>query len=382
MAVEGKTTNDNDDFIPIIDEMDFEVVFEPGNNPDGKEEPKKDLTPVRDTVDRNDDYDVIIDEEEEEEDQKKDQNAQAQESENKEENKQTETPDTDQMLASATNLFKSKGIFSGETEITSWEEFDEQLSELPKQIADSIVENAPELGQNIVDFVFSSGNRLTKESLKEYVDTYLGDIERVNLNPSISTTEDARSFLDGIYSERGHKKTVVTAMLDALEDEDDAGKAILKEAKAELEKLKAAQPKSDKLLNKEKQLTYEQRVNQRRFAKAIVDELQQTGWKPSLQQTIQSNLSDGTTNKLLSIAAKSPRALVQLANFARHFDEELGEFRFDDFVAQIASKNVQNIKKNISQDAFTSASSNTRAAAVKTQEKKKGSIFDHLKLAY
>jgi hypothetical protein len=336
MSVESKTTMLNDDILPTFQDEEFEIVISAD-----EEENAPNPNPVN-------------------------------QEQTPQEKSETEGVEDGEADAIATfNTLKAKGILDGE-DVKTWEDLDQKLDELPNRIADELVNQIPEPGRKLLDFMISSQHRLDKDSLKEFVNTYLEDMDNSGANVDVSNNESAKDFLQGIYKQKGYKDSLIEVMVNALEDEND----LIGEATRELNKIKAKAPKSDKLINDQKELSYQERRAKQDFVRAIDTELKDLGWSRNRINTIKGQLASGETNKILSAAGNSPKALVQLADLASYYDAAKGEFNFEAYIAQIASKDVKQIRDNVTKDNFGSIASKTK---INDQRKGTGSLFDVLR---
>lgn len=259
-------------------------------------------------------------------------------------------------------------------ETYSWEDVKQATTfyreELPKQVAMGIIQSSPELGQTLIDYVFTKGEQLKKEDLKEFLNTYLEDIEMEERSMDFSDIEKARDFLADEYKKQGFKDQQIELLLDALEDESEEA---LKTQATEIFNKQKEQKKSTAILEQEKttknQLLQEQREAEKRLAQAIDAELTNTGWKPTRINLVKQHLFNGETSKVLAKAAKAPAALVQLADLATYFDEKTGKFDLQAYINQMNSKEAVDLKEKIKRDMFSSASGSTKSRSANPNSK-------------
>lgn len=262
------------------------------------------------------------------------------------------------------NTLVEKGIATPQEdkEEYTWDDVESATNyytqELPHQIADQLVKQAPELGQQLIDFVFTKGQNLTKEDLTQFTKEYLEDISSVEIN----TEDDARSYLEQVYSKQFSRKSQVQAAIEALEDEG----ALVDEAKKHLE---TKPKKSQQTLQQIKEEQNNIREQQRQFAEQVIQELNNTGWANNKINTIKQNLTNGRVNEVLKKASSNPKALIQLADFINTFDENSSEFDLKNFKVQATSNQVKSLKDKITEDMFNSAASSTKASSSKVKKK-------------
>lgn len=237
----------------------------------------------------------------------------------------------------------------------SWDDVSTAINsyktDLPNTIRQEIVEVLPEEVQTLIDYALNKGN-LTKEDFRNFYETYLEDLSVAD----IQTEEQAKSFLRKEYS-KNFRPSQVEVMIDALEDEN-----------ALLEEVKKIQPKAAKVLDSTKQTRLEQEQVQKQFVNNLYEELNNTGWTSSKIRNIKNDLVTGKTNQILNNVRSSPKAVVQLANFASFYNTEKGEFDFDSFIKKSKSGEVKDLKDKINEDLFNAAL--TSKAATNSSSKK------------
>lgn len=276
---------------------------------------------------------------------------------------QENVPEPDEAATLFYQELVNNGIVQAEEgkEEYSWEDVSSVINnykqELPKQIAEEIINSAPDLGKDLIDYVFSKGNDLSAKDLNQFMSQYLTDLN--DINTEFKEVDQARNYLQSQYKAQGIRDTQIEVMLDALEDEGE--EAVFEEANKYKTK-NAENSKSKQMLNETKQSLQERQQAQEQFANSLMQELQNTKWKPQRIQKVQQDLVSGRTNELLSKASSHPKALIQLANLATYFDEQSGEFKFDDFIKQVVSPEAKSLKDKITKDMF-STGTNTKERA-------------------
>lgn len=244
----------------------------------------------------------------------------------------------------------------GKTDYT-WEDVNNVLDgysrELPEQVADQIISSTPEYARNLIDYVFTKGENLSKEDLKNFYNQYLDDLDILESNTDFTDASTARDFLAKEYKAQGFRDAQIEVLLDTLEDESE--ETLKAEAKKYADKRKESL-KTKEILNEEKENLRSSKEELREFSNKITEELTSTGWKASRINKVKQELFNGRTNEVLSRAAKHPKALIQLANLATYFDEKTGEFNFKDFILQTTSEDAKGLRDKIKKDMFSSGS--------------------------
>lgn len=261
----------------------------------------------------------------------------------------------------AMGLYKTlveKGIFSEDEKFQgTWDAIDDKLSELPYLVKQQIIENSPEPVQKLFDYVFADERTVTKETLKEFLTTYLEDTQE--MTPQAFESDDsARQYLKQAFAQNSAiKDDEVDIMLDVLEEKGE-----LKSRAEALEQQRISQKsnKHEELLEQRKAQASQQQEAQKEFSHSVVKALDETGWRKTRINDIKKSLSSQQTQRVFTQAWNSPKALIQLANLGLYFDLEKGEFDFDEFVKQVASKDIKNLKDKQIQDNFSSSGTKSK----------------------
>lgn len=264
----------------------------------------------------------------------------------------------------------------GKEEYT-WEDIDSAINlyreELPKAVASALVQSASPVAQKLIDFVFTKGEELTQDELVDFFSKY-------NNSTSINDFNEltpAREYLNSKYKEQGFRQSQIDAMLDALEDEEDEGKALINEANKFVAKDKQV---ADQILEQEKQnretkLNEAKEANKVLFSKTL-QEIDSTDWKKDRKEKIKQQLVSNAFGETFNEAFKSPKALMQLANLSTYFNKNTGEFDFSDFIKQLNSKPASSLKDQIQKDMFSSSANRTSKGGASNPNTK--SLLDSL----
>lgn len=246
----------------------------------------------------------------------------------------------------------------------SWEDINTVLTHyqenLPQAVANAIISSVSPVGQKFIDYVLTKGNDLTEDALTDFFSKYKTSTSITDFSDLTS----ARDYLSSKYKDQGFRQSQIDAMLDALEDEEVDGKALLTEANKFAQKDKSL---IDQTLEQEKQAKAQKQEQIRQeneilYSKTL-EAIEATDWKKERKEKIKQHLSSSVFNETLSKAFKSPKALMQIVNLSTYFDEKSGEFKFDDFVRQVTSKSASSLKDAINKDMFSSASRTSKGGA-------------------
>jgi hypothetical protein len=260
----------------------------------------------------------------------------------------TPTPDPEPEADEVATLFFNKLVEEGiaekpeDKDSFSWEDVNNNIAkykeDLPKEITSHLIESVPDVGKDLIDYVFTKRENLTKEDLKTFFDAYLDDIKEI----SISDESNAREFLSAKYKEQGLRDSQIEVMLDVLEEED----ALMEEAS----KYNKPGNKAKNILNQEKAQINEREQKIQELFSNVNTTLENLNWKPERTNIVKDYLVTGKANQVLSKAATSAEALVQLADLATYYDEKTGKFDLETYIKQYSSKEAINLKNKINKD--------------------------------
>lgn len=357
MSEEGKTSND----LPLFsaDDLGFSDVPELDDDDTSKEGSGENMTIVGASEL---DPDLDKEEEEEEKDDEGDDNTKREDSDDLDYGEDAD----DQAIGLYKTLLEKGTIIEDEENPFdgTWDSLDEHLSKIPYYERSKIYSNAPEPLQKLLEFAFADERNITRESIKEFINAYLEDTEE-KIPQQFDSIDSAREYLKKeILAQGVMDEAEVDIALDALEEKEDDGAALIAKANA-IEKKKAEQ-KSDKheqLLAQKRAEAKEAEEAQNKFAQEVSTVFDQTGWSKSRIDTVKRQLINRDTQKTFTTAWNSPKALVQLANLATFYDEKTGEFDLTKFVKQVASKSIKDLKNKQIKDNFTSKGSNAKSGS-------------------
>lgn len=263
----------------------------------------------------------------------------------------------DALAVQTFNQLKEHGIIDDDPNNPfdgSWEKIDQALATLPNRILATMVEEAPEIGKQLIKFAFSSEN-LTVEDFKQFAKTYLDEVE--NTTSEIETMDEAREYLETIYKERGMRPSAIRAALDALEEDD----ALIEEAKQESDKNKENKHKqTDQLIAQKQKEDFDRAESQRQFVSKISEELESTGWNKQRVERIKTIMSNNNLGTLLNKTIASPKAIVKLADFLDYYDEKTGDIDYSKFMTKAETKQAKSFKEKVEQ-AINTPNSNTKS---------------------
>lgn len=231
----------------------------------------------------------------------------------------------------------------------TWEELDEYFDTLPQQVLNSVISSYPKESKDIMKFIATAGQNVTKEEFKKFFKTYFEEDNTVE----IDTLDSAREFLTEYYKGLGMKEKAIAVELDELEENDellDKAKSIKDSRESKVSKLIEEKEKENKeLLEKQKEKV-----------RLITEELKNTNWKQDKIERIRTLLTNENLNTVLLNAFNNPKATVQLADFLDKFDDKTKTFDLTAYKNQTLSSATKSLKEKLEKENFNSASLNTK----------------------
>lgn len=271
-------------------------------------------------------------------------------------------PNADPVAIATFDQLVEEGIFD-ETDRKAfdgtWDSMKNGLASLPQKVLNGLFAQAPDITKDVVRFAFSSPD-ITKDDLIKFTKTYLEEID--NPEVTLETMDDARSYLQTLYEQRGLKPRAAEAIIQSLEEDS----TLLEEAQEEYEKekeLKSQRPKTEKLIA-DKENEYNQKIEaQTRFASSLSEELNSTGWKQSKIDGVKQRLNN--INPILTEAFKSPKALIKLVDFLGYYKN--GDIDFTKFIESLETNSARDLKNKM-QAALSSPTLTTKSNLKNPQE--------------
>lgn len=242
------------------------------------------------------------------------------------------------------DMFKEQGILP-EKEVNSFDDLTDEINkykeELPNQVREAIINEAPEISKNLLDFVMTKPN-VKREDIIEFLSAEAED-ETIN---NIETDEQAREFLKAEYTKILGDETAAEASVDAFEDKGQLQ-----------EKAKALfQNKAEKLREQASQEREQLEAAQTQFYNDIEQQFESQTWKPEHKTKVMDSWRQGSFVQVINDIKAKPKALVQLMNILSYYDSEKEEFNMDTFFTKASTKKVNDIRERIVNSSQKSAS--------------------------
>lgn len=245
---------------------------------------------------------------------------------------------------------KERGYLTDEFD-GSWETLDKMFTDLPNKILKSLIEQAPEITKQVVRFAFASEN-ITQEDLVNFVKVYN---EELSDNVEITTMDEARSYLEKVYAEKGLSKKIIEATLNTLEDDEE----LLDEAKSFKEK-EINFKKTEKLISDKENESLVEKQRLLDFNSKITEELTNSTWKPAKIEKVKQVLSNNSLTTTLNDIITNPKSLIKLADFLSYYKD--GDIDYTKFINQLETPVAKDLKSRI-ESAINSPGINNRSAS-------------------
>jgi hypothetical protein len=227
----------------------------------------------------------------------------------------------------------------------TYEELDSMFEQLPEQLWSAVVNQIPEHGQNLLNFVFAKGEDLTESDLISFFDK----VRPVNTDQdyNLESEEDQVAFLTQYFKNKG-------------EDDDDIADRI--ELWQEKEKLSVKAKSLHEKWKSEKNSLAENEIEQARrekeqkkekaraFKQQLETAISESGWKETRQQVVLNEIFSGNLNAKTKAIVQHPTALYHLADWLSYYDPETGEVDLEAYMKRGASPQIQKVKDTISRN--------------------------------
>ena len=270
---------------------------------------------------------------------------------------QQETDDEPDAQA-AFETFKRLGVIDEEKFDGTFESIQTALEEREQnrtaEVANAFIEQAPEMYRKLLQLVYNeledNDGDVNVDKLQEFVDAFKEDTS----TGRIKDEDDAREFLEKVYSEKGMRRAAIKAQLDDLEMDDE----LINEAKKEM---KVHEEKRQNELLEQQEKRYRE-IEQKRevFMQHLEKEFEGSGWQSQRVNIVKHTLSQ--TKDIMAKVSSSPKAVMQFADFLSHYKN--GEFDIESYSKQAASKQVQQFKDNIVKSSFRNKTTDKRPGTV------------------
>lgn len=256
------------------------------------------------------------------------------------------------------NFWKEEGLINHDGEFTGTkEEFGEILRQQriaeQEAIQEAVIGAVPEYAQNLIEYILTEGDQLSLAKLQDY----LGTASKVEAIPEINTEVQAKSFLLQEYEQILGGKDLAEKFVETLEDD---GELIPRAQAKREEKLAQKQEFEKKKVEESKQQKAARLQAQQQFQESLTKELQDTGWKPDVQQKVYNEIFSQNLRAKTSSIVQHPKALVKLANYLRYYDPNTGDIDEKAFANVAYSSAAKELKDRIEKhfgrsDAFGSS---------------------------
>lgn len=282
------------------------------------------------------------------------------EEEEKDEDKSKEAPpqesdDEDKKIGSTIhNTMVKLGIFNEDEEFDgSLDKLEDKFKGLPQAVADAIISDANPIIQNLLAYSFERGDKLTRQEIKAFLDIEDAN-DAIPSDEELADNDKARAYLkkDYIAKNKDADDEEVEDYLDKLETKGKLSSRAKSIAEKDRESI-AEQVKAK--IEAEKQNNIKAEKQRQEFFQTISKELDSTSWNKKVKAEVIENLKPDVLVRKNEQIRKSPKALIQLANIYRMFDEKTGTFDFSSIEKEGESKATNKVKESIIKDSYNSS---------------------------
>jgi len=206
---------------------------------------------------------------------------------------------------------------------------EEQMDKLPTIVQNNLISKLPTEARDFVDLLLTKPN-LTKDDFRQFYQDFLNDE-----SPVVETVDEARTFLESVYAEKGLKPKAIQAQLDDLEDENQ----LIDEAKKELDK-KGSITKANLQAVKQQETEY-----QKQHAEFLTSVQTEIGtYNPIRQKAIKEIAPN--VGQIVNDISSNPKAYTQLLDILTYYKD--GKFDLSKFEKQAETKAVSKFKDRLS----------------------------------
>lgn len=284
------------------------------------------------------------------------------------------SPDENPTAVGIYKTMVQEGIISESDDFKgTFDEIRDYISNMPQRVAQALYSQAPDHGKALLDYVFTKGADLSPTDLKQFINTYLEDVNSAT-EPNLTNPTEAESYLRNSLKGKGISDRVINATVDALIDKDPDGSLLLEEARKDWESGKASrEEKHRKIIEQEKAEIAAREQQMKDFAISVYAELDNTGWKSNKISEVKSALRNNIIENSLRDIMQNPKAYGQLAAILTVYDSNSKTFNLKDFALQAVSGDAKETRRNIIEDNFSSLGANSKQVDI--EKKKDGSTF-------
>jgi len=247
------------------------------------------------------------------------------------------------------NILRSDDEFDN-----SWETLEKKIDELPQSIAKQIITEAPDVTQKLIKYAFALGDNANIDELSGFFNLMKNEKETVD-SSILDDEEKSRELLKKEYLNSGqYDEDEIEDILDVLEDKNKIKSKVKKILDSRREESKNI---SDKKLQEVESKNEAVKAKRQEHYNSIINEIDSLGWKSNVKEELKRIIRPEVSGPITQKIQQSPKALVQLLNIYRLFDEEKGEFDFSSLEKKGESRSSNNIRKNIFKDKFSNSKS-------------------------
>lgn len=248
--------------------------------------------------------------------------------------------------------------------------FQNLVDQLPEHFFMRAVSGLPEHLQVLLEYGLNNPES-SPEDLNEFFVNYLAPSEI----QEPETDDEAIDFLKPILLQNKlftSESKVDKYLEDLLEEGTLLDKAI--EVYNEYESNRNAEMQEQ--LEQVKIARQQEQQQQQEYYEQLYDTVDSLDWDKDRKSIVLNNLMPNEVQRKNQLIMQSPKAVVQLADIYSYFNEEKGEFEFDNFGIRKVSNKLQSQKDKIQKDKISSHLSNIKTGQRGTSD---GSFWSSFK---
>lgn len=243
------------------------------------------------------------------------------------------------------NTLVEKGLFEKSEDFDgTFDTLEKYFNDIPTKTREAILNEAPDTGKEIIDYIISGGNSLTNENILDFVSKYLD----ANTKTQDLNLDSAVEILTNNFKELGFDEDQIEINLELLKDKGDD--VVLERANKIIEKSK---PNLNQEIEQVRLDRIEEEKQQREYTESIITTINESEYSATRKKEITNAIKSDRVTEVLVEAVSNPKTLIQLANLVLSYNKDKG-FDLKEFAKQVASKDIKELKDSSFKDNFNS----------------------------
>lgn len=230
------------------------------------------------------------------------------------------------------------------------------------QAIEGMINPVPEFGKAAIALALKKGKDLTIEDMEKII------AEAKPMTMTIGDMDDEAKAYDYMvkkYQRDGHNAADATDMVNVLKDK---GKLVENAKNFFGKDMKLRDDGIKRNVEDVKKQRQDKALKDQAFQASFADAIKTSGWRPDYADKVVDTFFSGKFKAIMDTALyKNPKALVQLIEFARHFDEKTGIFNMEAYKKEAFSPSVRAVANNMRKD-FWSGSAGAKSKTTSGDE--------------